>query len=206
MVLHRRDEEIADRSVNRLLPVAVVLLLISLLVGMQFGGGEGSEWEWQGPASLVTQGDFETIAFRPSGDQNSVMFPFELRRGASQGPDDWYIGYLSLQLEVVQLPRPASVRLTGSTNGFAFLQLLVDYRPHSGVTIYTTELVTGNSAFTTFDEVFVLAYANYLQSHGVHPGPNSLAVTASGDVDLLYKIAVLPDSGIFAGANRPSFR
>ncbi len=88
------------------------------------------------------------------------------------------------------------MRLTGSTNGFVFLQFLIESRPYSGVEIRTTELVSGSTRLITMDEVIELSHANYLQVNGVQSGRNTLTVSASGDTDLIDAISVGSDSGI----------
>ena len=99
-------------------------------------------------------------------------------------------------LELADDRPEGAVRLTGSTNGFVFLQILVEARRDSSVEFRTTELVNGPTRFTTLDNEVSLAYTNYLQNSGVRSGANTLAVNAVGDTDLIDRIVVRSDSGI----------
>ncbi len=184
------------KTYRRLALLVAALLLLSLGAGILYGRlSEPHEGEW---TRLSDYGHGSTTLERltPSETRRAATFSIELPEGASQGPDQWYIGYLNLILDFAEQREEGVVRISAATDGFTFLKHMVEAKPPHGVEIRAVELLTGSTKFTTMDEVVTLTHANYLQVNGVQPGENVLTVTARGDKGLIDSITVKPDSGV----------
>ncbi|MDE3090453.1 MAG: hypothetical protein KGJ80_13810 [Chloroflexota bacterium] len=124
---------------------------------------------------------------------------YYLPRGATQGPDSWYLLRLHFRLELAENSAPGLVYVSVSTNDRTAAQVKFQLYRVGGLIIHwdTVDLLEGEEHFFTLSPSIEVFFSNYLQTAGVLPGLNTLTVSLEAyDGAKVNRLVVFDDSGI----------
>lgn len=144
------------------------------------------------------------LSFRAG--QTRITLPYQLPRGAKQGPHTWYVLRLRFEIIFAEGRRAGRVWISGVTNHYA--GVLVEFSRGAGqrsVTWNSFDLLRGWNEGTATSHRTVLDSRNYLPYRGVRPGRNTFTVTVRRAGALRVKrLRVFADSGIEVSRRSPA--